>query len=95
MGFPYRLPMLNPVGRLVSKERGFLIWPQIIVYISEARGQRLIPGEGGGVSPPRPISGWRIGIREPPACSPHSLHRFCIWLTYGLHPLVSLRITRC
>jgi hypothetical protein len=77
-------PCLNPVGRLVSQKRGCLIWPQNIVYISEARGQRLIPGEGGGLSPPRPTSGSRIDIRGAirlfSTQSPQVLHLVDMWL---------------
>jgi hypothetical protein len=37
----------------------------------------------------------RVAIKEPSASSPHGFHGFCNSLTYALHPLVSLGVTRC
>jgi hypothetical protein len=83
-GFLTDCPCLNPVGRLVSQERGFLIWPQNIVYISEARGQRLIPGEGGGLKSTQAhlqLADWHQGaIRLFSTQSPQLLHLVDIWL---------------
>src|SRR5262245_9893497 len=88
-GFPYRPLMLKP-GRPTSVAEARL--PYLAAnYRLHIRGQRaaLDTWRGRWLSPPGSTSGWRIGIREPSASSPHSLHRFCISLTYGLHPLVS------